>query len=85
MGFLIAAYIKKRPICSDNERRDLSHVAMLACTLGCDAVTPPKRTSHSIVLPSSATAHDAYPERVNGARIYSLARRQAKWSSQAKA
>ena len=38
MGFLIAAHIKKRSICSDDERRDLRHVAMLACTFGCDAL-----------------------------------------------
>ncbi|MFJ6250570.1 MULTISPECIES: hypothetical protein [unclassified Streptomyces] len=37
-SFLIAAHIKKRPMCSDDEKRDLVNVAMLACTLGCDAV-----------------------------------------------
>ena len=38
MGFLVAAHVKKRSICSDDERRDLRHVAMLACTFGCDAL-----------------------------------------------
>jgi hypothetical protein len=38
MGFLVAAHVKKRAICSDDERRDLHHVAMLACTFGCDAL-----------------------------------------------
>jgi hypothetical protein len=38
MGFLVAAHIKKRSLCSDQERRDLHHVAMLACTFGCDAL-----------------------------------------------
>jgi hypothetical protein len=38
MGFLVAAHIKKRSLCSDDERRDLRHVAMLACTFGCDAL-----------------------------------------------
>ncbi|MEU6708094.1 hypothetical protein [Streptomyces wuyuanensis] len=36
--FLIAAHIKKRAMCSDDERRDLANIAMLACTFGCDAV-----------------------------------------------
>jgi hypothetical protein len=36
--FLVAAHVKKRSICSDDERRDLRHVAMLACTFGCDAL-----------------------------------------------
>ncbi|MEV5661106.1 hypothetical protein [Streptomyces flaveolus] len=36
--FLIAAHIKKRAMCSDDEKRDLANIAMLACTLGCDAV-----------------------------------------------
>ncbi|MER5381777.1 hypothetical protein ABT040_16060 [Streptomyces sp. NPDC002688] len=37
-AFLIAAHIKKRALCSDEEKRDLANIAMLACTLGCDAV-----------------------------------------------
>ncbi|MFE2704524.1 MULTISPECIES: hypothetical protein [Streptomyces] len=36
--FLIAAHIKKRAMCSDDEKRDLTNIAMLACTFGCDAV-----------------------------------------------
>ena len=36
--FLIAAHIKKRAMCSDDEKRDLANIAMLACTFGCDAV-----------------------------------------------
>jgi hypothetical protein len=38
IGFLVAAHVKKRALCSDTERRDLLHVAMLACTFGCDAL-----------------------------------------------
>ena len=38
MEFLVAAHIKKRSLCSDDERRDLQHVAMLACTFGCDSL-----------------------------------------------
>lgn len=33
---LVAAHIKKRSQCSDEEKRDLSNVAMLACKIGCD-------------------------------------------------
>lgn len=36
--FLIAAHIKKRAMCSDDEKRDLANIAMLACTFGCDAL-----------------------------------------------
>lgn len=36
--FLVAAHIKRRSVCSDDERRDLSNVAMLACVFGCDAL-----------------------------------------------
>ncbi|MEV8631935.1 hypothetical protein AB0395_09780 [Streptosporangium sp. NPDC051023] len=35
---LVAAHIKKRSACSDQERRDLANVAMLNCILGCDAL-----------------------------------------------
>jgi hypothetical protein len=35
--FLVAAHIKKRVMCTDEEKRDLANIAMLACTLGCDA------------------------------------------------
>lgn len=38
MEFLVAAHIKKRSECTDEERRDLHHVAMLSCTFGCDAL-----------------------------------------------
>ncbi|MFI7551950.1 hypothetical protein ACIBQ2_19615 [Micromonospora sediminimaris] len=36
--FLWAAHIKPRSVCTDTERRDLSHVGMLACVFGCDAL-----------------------------------------------
>ena len=36
--FLVAAHIKKRAICTDAERRDLSPVAMAACVFGCDVL-----------------------------------------------
>jgi len=36
--FLIGAHIKKRAICTDEEKRDLANIAMLACTFGCDAL-----------------------------------------------
>jgi hypothetical protein len=38
LRFLVASHIKKRSICTDDERRDLRHIAMLACTFGCDAL-----------------------------------------------
>ncbi len=36
--FLVAAHIKKRALCTDLERRDLAHVAMLTCVFGCDSL-----------------------------------------------
>ncbi|PRX52612.1 hypothetical protein B0I32_1319 [Nonomuraea fuscirosea] len=36
--FLVAAHIKKRAACSEEERRDLGNIAMLNCILGCDAL-----------------------------------------------
>ncbi|WP_410588708.1 hypothetical protein [Amycolatopsis sp. lyj-23] len=36
--FLVAAHIKKRAVSSDTERRDFRNIAMLACSLGCDAL-----------------------------------------------
>ncbi|MFE0530403.1 EVE domain-containing protein [Micromonospora sp. SD19] len=36
--FLRAAHIKKRAVCTEQEARDLDHIAMPACLLGCDAL-----------------------------------------------
>ncbi|WP_354642920.1 hypothetical protein [Kitasatospora camelliae] len=36
--FLIAAHIKKRAVCTDDEKRDFTNIAMLACSLGCDSL-----------------------------------------------
>lgn len=35
---LVAAHVKPRSECSENERLDIPHVAMAACLLGCDAL-----------------------------------------------
>ncbi|GII63498.1 hypothetical protein Skr01_35830 [Sphaerisporangium krabiense] len=35
---LIAAHIKRRKDCTDEERRDLANIGMLTCLLGCDAL-----------------------------------------------
>jgi hypothetical protein len=35
---LVAAHIKPRRDCTDAERRDFANIAMLVCTLGCDAL-----------------------------------------------
>ncbi len=37
-ALLIGAHIKKRAMCTDDEKRDLANIAMLACTLGCDSL-----------------------------------------------
>ncbi|WP_170156055.1 HNH endonuclease signature motif containing protein [Umezawaea tangerina] len=36
VDFLVAAHVKPRSLCTDEERNDLRNVAMLACGLGCD-------------------------------------------------
>jgi hypothetical protein len=36
--FLVAAHVKRRAVCSDDERRDLDNLAMLVCAFGCDAL-----------------------------------------------
>ncbi|MEV7428328.1 hypothetical protein AB0N29_01805 [Nocardioides sp. NPDC092400] len=36
--FLRAAHIKKRSSCTEDERRNLAHIAMAACVFGCDAL-----------------------------------------------
>lgn len=36
--FLWASHIKKRSLCTDQEKRDIPNVAMLACLFGCDAL-----------------------------------------------
>ncbi|MFB7672284.1 hypothetical protein ACFC26_12790 [Kitasatospora purpeofusca] len=36
--FLVAAHIKKRAVCTDEEKRDFANIAMLACSLGCDSL-----------------------------------------------
>ncbi len=36
--FLVAAHIKKRQWCTDDERKDFANVGMLACVLGCDSL-----------------------------------------------
>lgn len=36
--FLWTAHIKRRAVCTDGERRDLTNIAMAACVFGCDAL-----------------------------------------------
>jgi hypothetical protein len=36
--FLVAAHVKRRSRCTDDERNDLGNVAMLACKFGCDSL-----------------------------------------------
>ncbi len=36
VDLLVAAHIKQRSTCSDDEKRDLRNIGMLACKLGCD-------------------------------------------------
>lgn len=38
VGLFVAGHIKPRRACSEQERRDLSNVAMMICVLGCDSL-----------------------------------------------
>ncbi|MGI5180544.1 hypothetical protein ACQEVZ_29940 [Dactylosporangium sp. CA-152071] len=38
VDLLVAAHIKQRSACTDDERRNLGNVVMAACLLGCDAL-----------------------------------------------
>ncbi|WP_116201735.1 hypothetical protein [Amycolatopsis circi] len=38
LEFLVAAHVKKRAACTDDERRNLRDIAMLACSFGCDVL-----------------------------------------------
>ncbi|WP_409464778.1 hypothetical protein [Amycolatopsis sp. GA6-003] len=37
-AFLVGAHIKKRALCTEDERKDFDNVGMLACVLGCDSL-----------------------------------------------
>ncbi len=76
VDLLAAAHIKRRSLCTDQEKRDLVNIAMLACAFGCDrlfedgyvAVDP-----QGIVIPApgteaSAGAMKLYMERLDGER-----------------
>ena len=36
--FVVAAHVKRRAVCTDDERHDVYNVAMLACSFGCDTL-----------------------------------------------
>ncbi|GAA1024815.1 MULTISPECIES: hypothetical protein [Amycolatopsis] len=38
LEFLVAAHVKKRAACTDDERRNLRDIAMFACSFGCDVL-----------------------------------------------
>ncbi|MFI6788893.1 hypothetical protein ACIBG4_16360 [Nonomuraea sp. NPDC050383] len=71
--FLVAAHIKMRSLCSDEERRDLANIAMPACQFGCDALYEAGYISvgHDGIIVSSAPDADG----VLADRLESLAGR----------
>ena len=74
IDLLVAAHIKKRSVCTDDEKRDLASVAMLACRMGCDQLfeygyvsvddTGTVRAALETCSPSSALA--SYLNRLEG-------------------
>lgn len=63
-AFLVAAHIKKRAVCSDDEKRDLGNIAMLACTLGCDVLY-----EHGYVTVATGGALQVSPLATGSGRI----------------
>jgi putative restriction endonuclease len=62
VGFLVAAHIKPRAKCSDDEKRDVPAIAMLACRFGCDELYErgyiSVASNGSILTTSAATLTD---------------------------
>lgn len=79
--FLVAAHIKKRSHCSDDERRKLDDIAMLACTLGCDALYEHGYVAvaedGTIMISSAVLEHPALAEHAHQ-RL--RGRRSSRWS-----
>ncbi|MER6827455.1 hypothetical protein ABT352_15855 [Streptosporangium sp. NPDC000563] len=79
--FLVAAHIKKRSHCTEEERRSLDNIAMLACTLGCDSLY-----EHGYIAVSEdgtimlSKALDQYPALGEHVRQRLLGRKTQKWN-----
>ena len=70
--FLVAAHIKRRAVCTDNERRLVDRVAMPACVFGCDALFElgfvAVDSEGSIVCAELNGQYGAVPERLKTLR-----------------
>jgi hypothetical protein len=74
--FLVAAHIKQRSKCTEGERRDLGHVAMAACRLGCDplfelgliTVTETGVLEPSLLLEESPALNEYFQQHLSGNR-----------------
>ncbi len=60
--FLVAAHIKKRSLCTDDERNDLTNVAMLACKFGCDSLFE----SGHITVDDTGRVHSWFEDGLRG-------------------
>lgn len=60
--FLVAAHIKKRSVCTDDERNDLTNVAMLACRFGCDSLFE----SGHITVDETGRVHSWFEDGLRG-------------------
>ncbi|WP_089949541.1 hypothetical protein [Lentzea xinjiangensis] len=60
--FLVAAHIKKRSLCTDDERNDLTNVAMLACKFGCDSLF---ETGH-VTVDDTGRVHSWFEDGLRG-------------------
>jgi len=66
--FLRAAHIKKRAACTDEEARDIDHIAFSACVFGCDALF---ETGYLAVDAGGCVviASDVFPSSAVGRRL----------------
>ncbi|MHA7278878.1 hypothetical protein ACX80H_03905 [Arthrobacter sp. MDT2-2] len=80
--FLVAAHIKLRAQCTDDERHDFQHIAMAACRLGCDqlfelglvTVTASGALQGSALLEQSPVLSEYFQQHLSGNQC-------AKWSA----
>ncbi|MDJ0005508.1 HNH endonuclease (plasmid) [Rhodococcoides fascians A21d2] len=67
-SLLVAGHIKPRALCTDAERLDFPSVAMLTCTLGCDALFENRYItvdSSGTIVPGRASEHPAVAASVS--------------------
>ncbi|MER5260948.1 hypothetical protein ABTZ99_02540 [Actinosynnema sp. NPDC002837] len=80
---LIAAHIKRRAVCDDDERNDLRNIAMLACSFGCDRLFELGHVSVGedgvVLVASDGGLLDPHLEHLRGRVTEAFHRRSARY------